>query len=66
VNNIYDKIVELFEVIGKVLQDLAILVENVYNMNETGVMLSKLGLIKVLVDKTTYETTEVQVASGQW
>jgi hypothetical protein len=50
-NNIYDKIVEWFEVIGKVLQDLAVLPENVYNMDETGVMLSKLGSVKVLVGK---------------
>jgi hypothetical protein len=50
-NNIHDKIVEWFEVIGKVLQDPAVLAENVYNMDETGVMLSKLGSVKVLVDK---------------
>jgi hypothetical protein len=37
-NNIYDKITHWFEVIGKVLQDPAILPENVYNMDETGVM----------------------------
>jgi hypothetical protein len=40
---------EWFEVIGKVLQDPAILPENVYNMDETGVMLSMLGSVKVLV-----------------
>jgi hypothetical protein len=38
-NNIYDKITHWFEVIGKVLQDPAIVLENVYNMDETGVML---------------------------
>ena len=48
-NNIYDKIVHWFEVIGKVLEDPAILPENVYNMDETGVMLSILGSIKVLL-----------------
>ena len=37
--------------IGRVLQDLAILPENVYNWDETGVMLSMLGSIKVLVGK---------------
>lgn len=37
-NNIHDKITEWFEVIGKVLQDLAIWPENVYNMDETGVI----------------------------
>ena len=50
-NNIYDKIVEWFEVISKVLQDPAVLPENIYNMDETGVMLSKLGSVKVLVGK---------------
>ncbi|KAH7065089.1 hypothetical protein B0J12DRAFT_545041, partial [Macrophomina phaseolina] len=42
-NNIHDKITEWFEVIGKVLQDLAVLPEHVYNMDETGVMLSMLS-----------------------
>ena len=50
-NNIYDKTVEWFQIIGKVLQDAAVLPENVYNMDETGVMLSKLGSVKVLVGK---------------
>jgi len=38
-------------VIGKVLQDLAILAKNVYNIDKTGVMLSMLGSVKVLVGK---------------
>jgi hypothetical protein len=38
-------------VISKVLQDPAILPENVYNMDETGVMLCMLGSVKVLVSK---------------
>lgn len=50
-NNIYDKITLWFEVIGEVLQDPAVLPENVYNMDETGVMLSMLGSVKVLVSK---------------
>ncbi|TEY23577.1 hypothetical protein BOTCAL_1467g00020 [Botryotinia calthae] len=33
------------------LQDPIVLTENVYNMDETGVMLSMLGSIKVLVSK---------------
>ena len=37
--------------IKEVLQDLAILVENVYNMDESRVMLSMLGSVKVLVSK---------------
>jgi hypothetical protein len=36
-------------VIGAVLQDPAILAENVYNMDETGVVLSMPGSVKVLV-----------------
>jgi len=39
------------QVIRKVLQDLAILLENVYNMDETGVMLSMLRSVKVRVGK---------------
>jgi hypothetical protein len=50
-SNIYDKVVHWFEVIGKVLQDPAVLPENVYNMDEIGVMLSMLGSVKVLVGK---------------
>ena len=50
-NHIHDKIREWFEVIEKVLQDPAIRPENVYNMDETGVMLSMLGSVKVLVGK---------------
>ena len=49
--NIYEKITHWFEVIGKQLQDEAILPENVYNMDETGVMLSMLSSVKVLVGK---------------
>ncbi len=37
--------------IGKVLQDPAILLENVYNIDETRVMLCILGSIKVLMSK---------------
>jgi hypothetical protein len=50
-NNIYPKMTEWFEVIEKVLEDPAVLPENVYNMDETGVMLSKLGSIKVFVGR---------------
>ena len=49
--NTYWKIAHWFEVIGRILQDPAILAENVYNMDETGVMLSMLGSVKVLVGK---------------
>ena len=37
--------------IERLLQDPAILAENVYNMDETGVILSMLGSAKVLVGK---------------
>jgi hypothetical protein len=50
-NNIYNKIIYWFDVIEKVLRDPAILPENVYNMDETGVMLCMLGSVKVLVSK---------------
>jgi hypothetical protein len=50
-NNIYDKMVEWFKIIGDVLQAPDVRPENVYNMDETGVMLSKLGSVKVLVGK---------------
>ena len=50
-NNMYVKITHWFEVIDRVIQDPAILRENVYNMDETGVMLSMLGSVKVLVGK---------------
>ena len=46
-NNIYGKITDWFEVIGKVLEDLDVLRENVYNMDETGVMLCMLDSVKV-------------------
>ena len=48
-NNIHNKIIHWFKVIGKVLQDPAVLSENVYNVDETGVILSMLGCVKVLV-----------------
>jgi hypothetical protein len=36
----HKKFVEWFTVISTVLQDLSVLPENIYNMDETGVMLS--------------------------
>lgn len=50
-SNIHDKITHWFEIIGKELHDPVILPENVYNMDETGVMLSMLSSLKVLVGK---------------
>lgn len=49
--NIYPKTVHWFEMIREVLRDPAVLAENVYNMDETGVMLSMLGSIKVIIGK---------------
>jgi hypothetical protein len=50
-NNIHGKITQWFKVIVEVLQDPEVLPENAYNMDETGVMLSKLGSVKVLVGR---------------
>jgi hypothetical protein len=50
-NNIYDKIIYWFKVIRKVLEDPAILLENVYNINKTGVILCMFGSTKVLLSK---------------
>jgi hypothetical protein len=50
-NNIYDKITHWVKVIGKELQDLVILSENVYNMDKIGVILYILSSIKVLISK---------------
>jgi hypothetical protein len=63
--NIYEKIPVWFEKIGKVLADPAILAENVYNMHETGVMLSMQGFAKVFVGKTTCEIIEVRRSSAK-
>ncbi len=50
--NIHDKVVHWFEVIGAVLQEQSgVIPENVYNMDEIGVMLSMPGSVKVLVSK---------------
>jgi hypothetical protein len=49
--NIYGKVTYWFEVIKEVLQDPAVLIENVYNMDETGVILSIPGSVKVLISK---------------
>ena len=47
--NIYEKVEDWFSAISKELQQPAILQENVYNMDETGVLLSSLKSLKVLV-----------------
>jgi hypothetical protein len=53
-------------VIRKILQDPAILAENVYNMDETRVMLSMPSSVKVLVgkdDKRNYRGARVKRTS---
>jgi hypothetical protein len=49
--NIQDTLLDWFEVIGKILHDLAILPENIYSMDETEAMLSILGSMKAVVGK---------------
>ena len=49
--NTYPKISHWFEIIGKELHDPVIQQENVYNVDETGVILRMLNSIKVLVGK---------------
>jgi len=48
-HDIYDKVVGWFTLIGKELSNPAVLQENVYNMDETSVLLSVLNSLKVLV-----------------
>ncbi|PZD39774.1 DDE-1 domain containing protein [Pyrenophora tritici-repentis] len=50
-NSIYDKVVHWFDVIKEELCRSDVLPENAYNMDETGIMLSMLGSVKVLVGK---------------
>jgi hypothetical protein len=50
-HDIYDKVVEWFTIIGKELSNPVIITENVYNMDETGVLLSVLGSLKVLMSQ---------------
>ncbi|KUL81896.1 hypothetical protein ZTR_09528 [Talaromyces verruculosus] len=49
--HIEEKVRQWFGVIRRELADPAILLENVYNMDETGVLLSVLNSLKVLVSK---------------
>jgi hypothetical protein len=50
-HTIYQKTVDWFSIIGKEFANPTILPENVYNMDETGVLLSVLGSLKVLVGR---------------
>ena len=60
--NIYNKIIHWFKVVRKVLEDLAVIPENVYNIDETRIMLCMLNSVKVLVsedDRRDYRGAEV-------
>src|SRR5580692_6829694 len=48
-HSIYEKVVEWYTVIGKELKNPALKPRNVYNMDETGVLLAVLNSLKVLV-----------------
>lgn len=50
-HNIYDKVTQWFGMIGPQLQDPVIVADNVYNMDETGVLLSVLHSLKVLMSR---------------
>lgn len=50
-HNIYEKVVQWFNVIGKELQNPVILSEYRYNVDETGITLSRLTSRKVLLHK---------------
>lgn len=39
----------MIKVIGRVLRDLVVRLENVYNIDKTGVMLDMLSFVKVIV-----------------
>lgn len=56
-HNILHKVEHWFEIIGQELQKPDILPENIYNMDETGVLLSVLSSLKVLVNKTDLRTS---------
>jgi hypothetical protein len=53
---IHEKVVEWFSVIGKELASPVILPENTWNMDETGVLLSILNSLKVLVGRHELKT----------
>jgi hypothetical protein len=55
-HHIYEKVVEWFSIIGRELASSAILAENIYNIDETGVLLSILNSLKVLVGKNELKT----------
>jgi hypothetical protein len=55
-HHIYDKVVDWFVIIGRELAAPAVLPENTYNMDETGVLLSVPNSLKVLVGRDELKT----------
>jgi len=58
--HIYNKVVDWFAIIRKELASPAVLAENTYNMDETGVLLSVLNSLKVLVDRIFRSSRDVE------
>jgi hypothetical protein len=54
--NIRVKVEQWFTIMGKQLSERGILQENVYNMDETGVLLSDLNTVKVLVSRSDVQS----------
>ena len=65
-HNIYDKVTQWFRATGKELHDPAIVPENVYSMDEKGVLLSVLSSLKVLVAKKTSQIAEALQSTVRW
>ena len=64
-HNVYDKVVGWVTLIGKDLKNSAVLQENVYNIDETGILLSILNSLKVLVSSKDLRNIEAPQSSGQ-
>jgi hypothetical protein len=55
-NHIFNKVVDWFSVVERELNNSAVLAENTYNMDETGVLFSILNSLKVLVGRNELKT----------
>jgi hypothetical protein len=64
VHSIHDKVSQWFTVIGMEIKNLAILPENVYNLDEPGILLSDLGSLKALIGKD--DLRNCRVARFKW
>ena len=65
-NNIFDKIKSWFGVTGPELCSPNILSKNVYNMDETGSMLSMLDCVKVLINKNDRRDYKAPMLNEGW